>query len=195
MLIATRNFSIAQIARASSSLTVARLHTEPMASNISRTVALMERIRVRLGNRPVFLHSLARTPEHLDYDSETSAHLPGLAADFSVEGMTPDEVMAILAPEARALGIDQLILYGDHVHASADPRERAQTLDARFGNPLRQYFGPSLAMKPNPDGTGTTPNAQVASSDPHRIAIPGCGTYVAIFTVGTVGAGLLSLWM
>jgi zinc D-Ala-D-Ala carboxypeptidase len=133
MLLPTTHFTVAEVQRASSSLTADQLNAKAMSDNVALTLALMERVRSALGGRAVTLTSLARSADRntAEGGSDTSAHLKGLAADFRVAGLTPDQVFTMLKGQAATLGIDQLIAYNTHTHVSADPRRRGQILDLR----------------------------------------------------------------
>jgi zinc D-Ala-D-Ala carboxypeptidase len=181
VIITTPNFSLAEVLRASAPLTIGNISSEPMASNIGRTLRMLEKVRVTVGSRPVVITSLARSREENDSlpgASSTSAHLSGLAADIQVDGLTAEEVMAIVAPQVRQLEIDQAILYHTHVHLSADRRGRGMTLDARFGTPFREW-------KPRTAPIVTTASAPVPDANA-RSYLPGCGTLiVAVAIIGT----------
>jgi hypothetical protein len=136
MLYGSPNFALAEVVRASKSLTLAQLQREPYPENVARLLAMLEGIRATLGHRRITLTSIGRDEDHNDAvgGSETSAHLTALAADFVVDGLTPVEAFNALRPSVRALKIDQLILYDSHLHASADPRARGQVIDKRTGS-------------------------------------------------------------
>lgn len=135
MLYGSPNFSLNEVVRASKSLTLAELQQEPYPENVARLLAMLEGIRATLGHRRITLTSIGRDVEHnasIPGASATSAHLTGLAADFTVEGLSALDAFNALRPSVRALKIDQLILYDDgHLHASADPRARGQVIDKR----------------------------------------------------------------
>jgi hypothetical protein len=135
MLTGSPNFTLSEVVRASKSLTLAELQSEPYPENVARLLAMMEGIRATLGHRRITLTSIGRDEafnDSLPGASATSAHLTALAADFTVEGLTAVEAFNALRPSVRALKIDQLILYDDgHLHASADPRARGQVIDKR----------------------------------------------------------------
>lgn len=69
-----------------------------------------------------------------------SAHLYGLACDFTVKGKTPYEVCKALEFLVEALGIDQLIYEGTWVHVGlSEDKSRHQVLTARFGQGPTKY--------------------------------------------------------
>lgn len=87
-------------------------------ANLLRLCLTMERLRKIIG-KPINVHCMLRPnkanapgSEHdgKDYNkfikgAKRSAHLTGLACDFSVTGMTCDEVRALLLPGLLAVGI------------------------------------------------------------------------------------------
>jgi hypothetical protein len=103
-----------------------------LLANVMLTAGVLESSRALVGGKRIIVRSWLRTPEvNADVGGAVkSGHPQGLSVDFDVEGMTPSQVMAALAPHVAALGIDQLIEYTTHVHLSADPRRRAQLLVA-----------------------------------------------------------------
>lgn len=131
MLAGSPNFSLQEVRNASHSVPWARVQSEPVASNVARTLTMLEGIRATLGHRPVTITSLVRSEGHnADVGgSANSAHLNGYGVDITVAGMTPLEVWNALRPAVRGLKIDQLVYEGDHVHVSSDPRARAEVID------------------------------------------------------------------
>jgi len=86
-------------------------------ANLKLVAAAMERVRARLGNRPMVVHSGYRSPEvnRAVGGVATSAHCRGLACDFVCPAFgTPEEVArAILNCD---VAYDQLILEYGWVH-------------------------------------------------------------------------------
>lgn len=80
---------------------------------------------------PVSATSLTRTPEHNAAigGSKTSSHLVGQAADFTVQGLSNQQVKERLLA-AQAAGklppFDQLIFESDHVHIGLGPKQRGE---------------------------------------------------------------------
>lgn len=62
--------------------------------NLTHLAVKLEKVRELLGNRRMTITSGFRTPEHNKAigGAKNSYHLKGMAADFTVEGLTPQEV-------------------------------------------------------------------------------------------------------
>lgn len=138
MIKLSKHFSLAELIR---SQTAARhdINNNPPDSviiNLERTAAVLERIRVALGNRRIFVTSGYRSPQLNSKigGSRTSAHMDGRAADIEVEGMTPLE--AARAIHASDVVLDQLILeFGEWVHVGiprVGDRPRGDVMTAMF---------------------------------------------------------------
>lgn len=104
--------------------------------NIQRTAEVMEKVRTLLNHKPVLISSGYRSPQvnAAVGGSKTSAHMSGLAVDFSCPGFgTPKHICKHLHSHMVALGIDQLIHeYDTWVHlglSAGDPRHMAMTID------------------------------------------------------------------
>jgi hypothetical protein len=104
--------------------------------NLKRTAATMEKVRTILGNKPIIVSSGYRGPQlnAAIGGSTTSAHMVGLACDFTCPGAgTPIDICRVLEPRMKDLGIDQLIHeYDSWVHIGlrdGDPRYMALTID------------------------------------------------------------------
>jgi zinc D-Ala-D-Ala carboxypeptidase len=104
--------------------------------NLQRTAELMEKVRIVLGEKPVLISSGYRCPQvnAACGGSSTSAHMSGLAVDFTCPGFgTPRDICHALQPLMKDLGIDQLIYeYESWVHlglSASDPRYMAMTID------------------------------------------------------------------
>jgi zinc D-Ala-D-Ala carboxypeptidase len=119
------------------------IHNVPPASsqerkNIQRTAEVMEDVRSILGHKPILISSGYRSPQvnAAVGGSKTSAHMSGLAADFTCPGYgTPIAVCKKLHPHMKELGIDQLIHeYDTWVHlglTAGAPRHQALTIDSK----------------------------------------------------------------
>ncbi len=104
--------------------------------NIQRTAETLERVRTILGDKPILISSgyRSRAVNEAVGGSKTSAHVHGLAVDFTCpEFGTPVEICKALEPRMKDLGIDQLIHeYRNWVHlglSAGKPREMALTID------------------------------------------------------------------
>jgi zinc D-Ala-D-Ala carboxypeptidase len=110
----------------------------PERANLKRTADVMEEVRTLLGDKPILVSSGYRSPavNAAVGGSKSSAHMSGLAVDFSCPGYgTPRAICVALSPHMKALGIDQLIHEFDSwVHlglraADMTPRHQALTID------------------------------------------------------------------
>jgi hypothetical protein len=106
--------------------------------NLQRTAETMEEVRTILGDKPILISSGYRSPavNAAVGGSTSSAHMSGLAVDFSCPGFgTPLAICKALRPHLKALGVDQLIHeYDTWVHlglTSGAPRHMAMTIDNR----------------------------------------------------------------
>lgn len=93
----------------------------------------LEQVRTLLGNNPVRIASGYRCPalNTLIGGSKTSAHVHGLAADFTApEYGTPAQIARAIA--ASAIQFDQLIMEGTWVHIGFAPVPRRELLTAHF---------------------------------------------------------------
>lgn len=104
--------------------------------NLQRTAETMEEVRAILGDKPVLISSGYRSPQvnAAVGGSKSSAHMSGLAADFSCPGFgTPRAICKKLQPHMKELGVDQLIHeYDTWVHlglSAGAPRHMAMTID------------------------------------------------------------------
>jgi zinc D-Ala-D-Ala carboxypeptidase len=108
----------------------------PERKNLLRTAEVMEEVRTLLNNKPVLISSGYRSPQvnAAVGGSKSSAHMSGLAADFSCPGFgTPKAICKHLEHHMKTLGIDQLIYeYDTWVHlglTAGTPRHQAMTID------------------------------------------------------------------
>ena len=108
----------------------------PERANLTRTAETMEKVRALLGDRPILISSGYRSPQvnAAVGGSKSSAHMSGLAVDFSCPGFgTPKAICKKLEPHMKALGVDQLIHeYDTWVHlglTQGAPRHMAMTID------------------------------------------------------------------
>lgn len=106
--------------------------------NIQRTAEVMEKVRTLLGGKPILISSGYRSPKvnAAVGGSKSSAHMSGLAVDFSCPGFgTPRAICKKLEPHMKELQIDQLIHeFNSWVHLGlrgGDPRQMALTIDTK----------------------------------------------------------------
>jgi hypothetical protein len=138
----TPNFSLEEFTL---SQTAARLgiantpHSEQARKNLQHTADTMETVRAILGH-PVLISSGYRAPKVnvAVGGSKNSAHVHGLAADFTCPGFgTPLEICKALEPHMVEMGIDQLIHEFEtwvHLGLRAEdmkPRHQTLTIDTR----------------------------------------------------------------
>jgi zinc D-Ala-D-Ala carboxypeptidase len=110
----------------------------PERANLQRMAEVMERVRAILGDHPILISSGYRSPQVNTAigGSKSSAHMSGLAVDFSCPGFgTPLQICRELKPVMDALAIDQLIHeYDTWVHlglSATKPRYMALTIDTK----------------------------------------------------------------
>lgn len=110
----------------------------PERANLQRTAETMEEVRTLLGDKPILVSSGYRSPavNAAVGGSKSSAHMSGLAVDFSCPGFgTPRQICKALEPHMRKLTIDQLIHEFDSwVHlglTGGAPRHQALTIDTK----------------------------------------------------------------
>lgn len=104
--------------------------------NLTRLAETMEKVRTLLDGKPILVSSGYRCPavNAACGGSSTSAHMSGLAVDFSCPGFgSPHDICLKLQPSLAALGIDQLIWeYSSWVHlglSAGDARCMCLTID------------------------------------------------------------------
>lgn len=110
-------------------------HNSQEMKNLERTALAMEEVRTILGDKPILISSGYRSPQvnAAVGGSKNSAHMSGLAVDFSCPGFgTPKHICKKLEPHMKELGIDQLIHEYDtwvHLGLRDPPRHQALTID------------------------------------------------------------------
>ena len=104
--------------------------------NLQRAADVMELVRTILGGKPILISSGYRSPKVNKEvgGSKSSAHMSGLAVDFSCPGFgTPLAICKALEPHMRELEVDQLIHeYDAWVHlglSAGQARHMALTID------------------------------------------------------------------
>lgn len=131
----TPHFSLSEFTDSPTALRkgISNLPTESAMINLQRVAETMEKVRNLLG-RPVVISSGYRSPalNAAVGGARSSAHLTGLAADFTVPGMTPSEVAKAIANSN--IEFDQLIYEGTWVHIGLSVgAPRREVLTAHFG--------------------------------------------------------------
>jgi hypothetical protein len=144
MTVLTPNFTLEEL---TDSQTAARrginnvpgVHSQER-KNLLRTAEVMEKVRTLLGDKPILISSGYRsvTVNTAVGGSKNSAHISGLAVDFSCPAFgTPLQICKKLQPHMKELGIDQLIHeYDQWIHLSLgfpgfDARHMALTIDTK----------------------------------------------------------------
>ena len=118
------------------------LHNEPDAAelkNLKRLIATLEQVRALVG-KPITVSSGYRSPmiNTLVNGSKNSAHVKGLAADITCNGITP-KALALLIRESN-IDFDQVINEGSWVHIGlADGVQRRECLTATFNAGVATY--------------------------------------------------------
>lgn len=117
---------------------------DALLPNLVRIATVMQSIRGILGNRVITVTSGYRClalNSQTPGSSTTSAHTKGLACDFIVQGMTPQQVCLILKEHVQELGIDQLILeFGQWSHVGlreGEPRHQIFSYANRQGRTVK----------------------------------------------------------
>ena len=106
--------------------------TQDEINNLQQLANFLEEVKTVLGGKPIMISSGFRCKALNDAvgSKDTSQHRIGLAADFRVPGMTPDEV--VRAVVASGIGYDQIIREFDrwtHISVSDKPRKQALIID------------------------------------------------------------------
>jgi hypothetical protein len=111
-------------------------------ANLMRLAALLEQVKIAVGNKPVMVNSGFRSKQVNDAvgSKDTSQHRLGCAADIRVPGMTPNEVVQALIKSN--IGYDQLIREFDswtHISVpntpSTAPRKQVLIIDRQGTRP------------------------------------------------------------
>lgn len=78
----------------------------PETTNLQRVANLLEKVRTLCGDRPISIHCAIRPALYnvLVGGATRSAHIEGLAVDFSIAGLHCDDVRAVLHPHLETLG-------------------------------------------------------------------------------------------
>jgi zinc D-Ala-D-Ala carboxypeptidase len=131
----TPHFTLAELTH-TDHRTLDNTPTPGEVANLTRLAALLERVKVALGGKPVMVNSAFRSKAVNDAvgSKDTSQHRLGCAADIRVPGMTPRQVVE--ACIAAKIPFDQIILEFDawtHISipnsADAIPRNSRLIID------------------------------------------------------------------
>lgn len=131
----TPHFTLAELTH-TDHRTLDNTPTSGEVANLTRLAALLERVKVALGGKPVMVNSAFRSKAVNDAvgSSDKSQHRLGCAADIRVPGMTPRQVVE--ACIAAKIEFDQIILEFDawtHISipnsADAIPRNSRLIID------------------------------------------------------------------
>jgi hypothetical protein len=115
--------------------------TDAITANLRRVAEKLEQVRA-LVDRPVIVSSGYRCPElnKAVGSGAASAHVLGLAADFTCPGMTAQELARTIRDSD--IDFDQLIYEGTWVHiglSAAAPRRQVLTAHFRDGRATYTY--------------------------------------------------------
>lgn len=119
--------------------------------NLGLLAESLEQVRAELGHVPVIVSSAfrSRRVNALSDGSRNSAHIQGLAADFTVPDFgTPLAICRRLA-RAENIQFDQLIFEGTWVHfarAAVGAKPRRQVLTAHFRKGQKTTYTPGLPL-------------------------------------------------
>jgi putative chitinase len=131
----TPHFTLAELTH-TDHRTLDNTPTPGEVANLTRLAALLERVKIALGGKPVMVNSAFRSKAVNDAvgSKDTSQHRLGCAADIRVPGMTPRQVVE--ACIAAKIPFDQIILEFDawtHISipnsADAIPRNSRLIID------------------------------------------------------------------
>ena len=112
-------------------------------ANLKRVAALLEQVRMLLGEKPILVSSGYRSPgvNAAVGGASNSRQLVGLAADFTCPSFGMPRAICREVAESR-LPFDQLIFEGTWVHIGLSPEGtplRRQVLTAHFQNGMSTY--------------------------------------------------------
>ena len=138
----TPHFTLAELTH-TDHRTLDNTPTPGEVANLTRLAALLERVKVVIGGKPVMVNSAFRSKAVNDAVGSTdkSQHRLGCAADIRVPGMTPDEVVRSVI--TAGLPYDQIIKEFDawtHISIPSfpnlPPRKMALTIDKKGTRPF-----------------------------------------------------------
>lgn len=110
----TANFTLEEftLSQTASRMGIPNVPVGQDLENVHTLAERLERVRSILGDKPILISSGYRCEpvNQACGGSPTSAHIPGLAADFSAPGFgDPLAICKAIEPHLAELGIDQLI--------------------------------------------------------------------------------------
>lgn len=144
-------FTLAQVLAASSSVAPNAVTSEPVASRITATLAMLDRAAALVNRRgDLRVTSLMRSPSHNEAvgGAAHSSHLTGYGADFVIPGVSHGVLFDAFRAVPELIGFDELIVYDDHLHMSADPRARGKVIDKRTAAPSASNRPGAAAVLP-----------------------------------------------
>lgn len=137
----TKHFSLAEFTDSPTALRkgISNLPNDTAIGNLQRVAETLEQVRA-LFDRPLVISSGYRSSalNAAVGGAGNSAHLTGLAADFTVQGMTPSATAKAIV--ASSIEFDQLIYEGTWVHIGLSVGAlRREVLTAHFGGGPATY--------------------------------------------------------
>lgn len=137
----TEHFTLAEFTDSQTALRkgISNMPSEMAISNLQRVAETLEQVRALFG-KPLVISSGYRSPalNSAVGGASSSAHLTGLAADFTVPGMTPSDTAKAIVK--AGIKFDQLIYEGTWVHLGLSAGvPRNEVLTAHFGGGTTRY--------------------------------------------------------
>lgn len=137
----TEHFTLAEFTDSPTALRkgISNLPSDHAIANLQRVAETLEQVRALFG-KPLVISSGYRSPalNAAVGGAASSAHLSGLAADFTVPGMTPSDTAKAIV--AAGIEFDQLIYEGTWVHIGLSAgKPRNEVLTAHFGGGPATY--------------------------------------------------------
>jgi hypothetical protein len=126
--------SLQDVYDASRSVPREQLQSSPFAQRVTAALDLYGRALKAIGREGRGkVTSLLRSSSHNETvgGAQHSHHLSGYAVDFYIPDVDHGIVYEALKPLHSLLRFDELAVYDDHVHLSADPRARGKLFDFR----------------------------------------------------------------
>jgi len=134
----TPHFTLAELT-ATNHRTLDNTPNEAETANLQRLAEFLEQVKEALDGKPIMVNSAFRSKAVNDAvgSRDSSQHRVGVACDFRVPGMTPDEVVRAIM--ASGLEYDQIIREFDawtHISISDKPRRQALIIDRQGTRPF-----------------------------------------------------------